>query len=71
MKMNITKTERVIRFSIAIILLSLFAFSAVPTFAGLFFFSLSGPFFLTSFVGFCPFYALLDMKLSYVRVKHL
>lgn len=64
--MNITKTERAIRFSIAITLLTLFAINAVPTFVGLLFFSLSGPFLLTSFVGFCPFYALLDMRFAHV-----
>ncbi len=60
MKTNLNKTDRTIRFATAMVLVTMFLINVAPFHVGLMLLSMAGPFLLTAFVGFCPFYALLN-----------
>lgn len=62
MKTNLNKTDRTIRFATAMVLVTMFLINVVPFQVGLMLLSMAGPFLLTAFVGFCPFYALLNQR---------
>lgn len=64
MRANLSKTDRTIRFATAMVLLTMFLVNVLPTTVGLMLVSMSGPFFLTAFAGFCPFYEVLNTNVE-------
>lgn len=65
MKTNLNKTDRTIRFATAMVLVTIFLINVASFQVGLMLLSMAGPFLLTAFVGFCPFYALLNRSVEH------
>lgn len=56
MKKNIGKTDRIIRFSVAIVIALLYFFGLIPGIAATILGVLAVIFIITSFISFCPLY---------------
>ncbi|WP_020604721.1 YgaP family membrane protein [Spirosoma spitsbergense] len=62
MKTNMNGTDRIIRFIVALVAIVLYFTGILSGVAGIVALVVSGIFLLTSFVSFCPLYALLGIK---------
>lgn len=62
MKANISNTDKLIRISLAIVLVILFFTGVVPGVLGYVFLALAAILILTSIISFCPIYAVLGFS---------
>jgi hypothetical protein len=67
MKKNMGSLDRIVRVTIAIVLIGLYFYGVIPGTLGIVLIALSGIFVLTSLVGVCPLY--LPLGISTLRKK--
>jgi len=69
MKTNMSSADRVIRLTISAILIALYFTNVAMGTIGIILLVLAGVFTLTSFIGFCPLYALFGISTCRIK-KH-
>jgi hypothetical protein len=69
MKKNMNKTDRIVRILIAIVLATLYFTGVIPGVLGVVLTAIATVFTITSFISFCPIYALLGVSTCKIKEK--
>lgn len=64
MRKNVGTLDKTLRVGVAIIIIGLYFMNVIPGSLKLVFLVLAGIFFLTSLIGFCPFYSIFRVNTS-------
>ena len=70
MKKNVGNLDRVIRIILAVVISILYFTNVISGTSGLVLLVLAGIFLLTSFIGFCPLYAIFGLNTCPVKKAH-